>query len=908
MGRASRSLLAVTMLLCVFGRRVDALDQARTLTQYVHRIWQVQQGLPQASIYAIAQTTDGRLWLGTDKGLVTFDGVRFTTVSANRVGLSEMWVTALLADHDGGLWIGTDESGVVRLNHGVLTRYTRSDGLPSDTAQCLFEDHDGRVWVCTSAGLATWNGKSFVPFTAPVAHAIHTVTAACETPDRRLWIAHDGHQLDVWPSGSADASLLPVVARAGAFRTMRCARSGDVWIGTSSGLLDVAGDRARLVTTADGLADNGVLTLSESPDGALFVGTSNGFSRIRERETESFRPQDGLSQSAVFALYEDREGTLWVGTGHGLNQFLDGRATPYTTSEGLPSNDTGPVIQDRTGTTWIGTLGAGLSRFDGHHFHTLTTRDGLVSNMVLALAEDHGGDLWVGTNHGLNRIHAGIVKATLTAADGLPSSDIHTLKTDASGDLWIGTARGLAVYHDGIVDRPDGTRHAIAALGVDRDGTMYVASDSGLEIYSRRAGKHVRTVINGEPALHHVDALYVDADGVLWLGTAGDGLLSIDHGNVSRYTVRDGLFDDSIYAVLGDNRGRLWMACSKGIFSIERAQLRRFHRSVSPKLISTPYSPTDGLRTIECKPGIQPGAVETKDAQLWFSTTRGVLVLEAQGLERRFGSPPVAIDEITVNGEPAGPAGIGTLPPGRNNVAFRYTGLSYVVPARITFRYMLEGFDTTWIDAGTRREAFYTNLPPGRFRFRISACNNEGACREAASAIGFSVQPRYYQRAWFIPACLVCAALVVFAGYRLRIRRLRDQFALILAERNRIARELHDTLIQGFSGITMEMQALAARLPTNGARQTLEQIVTDAGASLRDARRSLSGLRSQSEGRFGEALAQMSRQLTETRGVRLKLNLAGWNQALPPDVEYNLLRIAQEAVSNAVQHSGTRSV
>jgi len=907
--RAPRLLYAITVVVCVGATRADALDPVRTLTQYVHRVWQVQQGLPQASIYAIAQSAEGRLWLGTQKGLVTFDGVRFTTVSAEGVALGEMWITALLEDRQHALWIGTDESGVLRLDRGVMKHYTKNDGLPSDTAQCLFQGADGRVWVCTPAGLAVWNGNSFEPFAVPVDPPVLNVVAACETPDRRLWVAHDGHQLDIWPSKSTDANAVSAVSRAGTIRTMRCDSSGDVWIGTSTGLLDVTGDSARLLTTADGLADNVVLTLAESRNGALFVGTSNGFSRIRGRETESFKPQDGLSQSAVFALFEDREGTLWVGTGHGLNQFLDGRATPYTTSEGLPSNDTGPVLHDRAGTTWVGTLGAGLARFDGHHFRTLNTHDGLASNTVLALAEDRRGDLWVGTDRGLNRIRSGVVETLLTTADGLPSNQVHALSTDTSGALWIGTARGVAVYREGVMERPAGTKSAIAAFAAGRDNTMYVASENGLEVYNDHAGARVRTIVDNEPALNHVDAIYIDDDGVLWLGTSGDGLLSIDHGNVSRYTARDGLFDDSIYAVLGDDRGRLWMACSKGIFSIDRAQLRRFRRGTSSKLLtSTPYSPTDGLRTIECKPGIQPGAFETRDGQLWFSTTRGVLVLEAQSIERQFESPPVAIDEITVNGEPAGLAGIGTLPPDRNNVAFRYTGLSYIVPARITFRYMLEGFDARWIDAGTRREAFYTNLPPGRFRFRVSACNIEGVCREATSAIGFSVQPRYYQRAWFIPLCLLCAALAAFGGYRLRIRRLRDQFALILAERSRIARELHDTLIQGFSGITMAMQALAARLPANGDRQTLEHIVADAGASLREARRSLSGLRSQSDGGLSEALAQMSRQLTETRGVRVKLNLESWNEALPPEVEYNLLRIAQEAVLNAVQHSGARAV
>src|SRR5215467_1749625 len=211
-----RLLYVIAALIAVAVTRADALDPGRTLTQYVHRVWQVQQGLPQASIYAIAQSAEGRLWLGTQKGLVTFDGVRFTTVSADGVALGEMWITALVEDRQHTLWIGTDESGVLKLDRGVMKRYTTHDGLPSDTAQCLFEGVDGRMWVCTPAGLAVWNGKSFEPFALPVDPPILNVVAACESPDRRLWIAHDGRQLDIWPSRNTDANVISAASRAGA--------------------------------------------------------------------------------------------------------------------------------------------------------------------------------------------------------------------------------------------------------------------------------------------------------------------------------------------------------------------------------------------------------------------------------------------------------------------------------------------------------------------------------------------------------------------------------------------------------------------------------------------------------------------------------------------------------------------
>jgi len=353
------------------------------------------------------------------------------------------------------------------------------------------------------------------------------------------------------------------------------------------------------------------------------------------------------------------------------------------------------------------------------------------------------------------------------------------------------------------------------------------------------------------------------------------------------------------------------MACGRGIFSVERAQLRQFRPDGAHKVTSTPYSPTDALRTIECQRGVQPAAWVAANGQLWFSTSRGLLMLDSKNAERRFEAPPAAVEDVTVNGERRETAGdLGTLPPGRNNVAFRYTGLSYVIPTRIVFKYMLEGFDTRWVDAGTRREAFYTNLPPGHFTFHVAACNLEGECHDAARTVDFAVEAHYYQRASFILICIGGVVLAGFTAYHLRIRRLRDQFDLILAERSRIARELHDTLLQGFSGITMAMQALAARLPGAEDRRALEHIVADAGASLREARRSLTGLRTRPEGRSGlaEAIAQTSRQLTEAKGIRLKLQLDPRDLLLPADVEDNLLRIAQEAVLNAVKHADTRSL
>jgi signal transduction histidine kinase len=377
-------------------------------------------------------------------------------------------------------------------------------------------------------------------------------------------------------------------------------------------------------------------------------------------------------------------------------------------------------------------------------------------------------------------------------------------------------------------------------------------------------------------------------------------------GKLTTYLIRDGLFDGEIYGIVADDQDRLWMACSKGIFSVPRGDLLRFAAGDLKKITSTPYSPTDALRVIECKAGVQPAASITTDDHLWFSTIRGLIMFDPH-MQRRVPAPPIVIEEVTVNGELLSPAEIEKLAPGPKNLEFRYTGLSFLAPTRITFRYMLEGFDKSWINAGTRREAFYTNLPPSTYRFRVAACNSDGVCNEAGSTAPFKLASHYYQRIWFFPLLAVLIAAAVWLAYQLRMQRLREHFQLILTERNRIARELHDTLIQGLSGITMEMQALAARLKAPHERATLAEIIEDAGTCLRETRRSVAGLRSGASG-LASAIEQAARHITEAKDIRLKLKLENKATGLAPDIEYNLVRIAQEAVTNSVKHSGARNV
>lgn len=911
-----RVLLPVLLVVCAGS--VWGLDSNRRLTQYVHRIWTAQQGLPTGTIYDIWQTRDGFLWLGTQTGLVRFDGVRFTAAESLYAGLPEnLWIRSGFQDEHGALWIGTNEAGIFRLQGTEATHYSAKEGLLSDQIYCVIPGQGGSLWACTANGIAHLaNGRIDMRGPSSAAGA-EMVRAACLASDGKLWVGGDGPQIYSGDGVSFQATSLRSLPSDVSVRAITCGR-GKIWVGTTSGLVEVNGSSQHIYTSKDGLVDDGVLSLKEGGDGSLWIGTRSGFSRLRAGEFESFRPQDGLSQSSVSSLYEDLEGSLWAGTKHGLNQFVDGRAVPYTISEGLPSNETGPIMQDAAGGIWIGTLDRGLARFDGRRFPDLDARQGLASDTVLSLAQ-YNGAVWAGTSRGLNVLEGGRVSRRYGVRDGLPADEIRALYFDAQGALWVGTAAGPAVIRNGAVSTLRGApKDPVATIGADRLGRPLFATEHGL---FRVEADVVKEITPGGMPLRGVDSIYLDPDGLLWLPGSAQGLRVLDERGsdergtqekLSTFLVRDGLFDGEIYGIAPDDEGRLWMACSKGIFSVVRAEMLRFIAGATKKISSTQYSPTDASRVIECKPGVQPGLWKMKDGQLWFSTIRGLIVIDPAHLKRDVPAPPVVIEDPIVNGEHETADSIGSLAPGQKNIEFNYTGLSFLSPTRLTFRYRLEGYDKQWIDAGTRREAFYTNLPPGPFRFRVTACNvADNLCNDTGASVSFTLAPAYYQRVWFLPLMAALSALLGWLAYQARIRRLRERYELIVAERSRIARELHDTLIQGFSGITMAMQALSAKLRPSDERNKLQGIIEDAAMCLRETRRSVAGLRgaqAPSASGLAASIAQAARQITETKNVRLKLRLEQEPPNLPAEFEYNLLRIATEAINNAVKHSGARTI
>ncbi len=905
--------MASVALLLLTCNAVMAIAPDRPLTQSIHRIWQTQQGLPATPILSLLQTQDGYLWLGTQKGLYRFDGIRFTEFPhTDEVSLDSLWIQDLHEDASGNLWIATDGAGLIRLGQGTARQHQLADGLPSDDVRCVATDSAGALWVATAAGLARLaetshrDTKSFEIVSPGNFRALSTA------PSGDIWAAGDGNQLTVWNGHKIAARTIQSLPAHGSVYALLCSPDGAVWIGTSDGLVRLKDGHERRYTTADGLASDHILCLKRGADGVLWIGTREGFSRLAGGEIASFDARDGLSQSTVFCLCEDREGSLWVGTKHGLNQFLDRRTLLYTTREGLPSNDAGPVLQDAEGRIWVGTLGAGLARLEGRSFEVLTTGDGLVSNSILALADGGDGQLWIGTSAGLNRLADGRIDATFTTEQGLPADEVRCICRDRSGTLWVGTAAGLAQLRGGRfvqpVGEPEILRTPLRALVEHRAGVLFAAAEGG-GLY-RCASGELSPYQAGNLDHWIIDTLFEDDLGLLWIGTEGHGLHLLDGDRIRHFTTKDGLYDDEIFGIVADDQQRLWMACSSGVFFVSRDDLRKFAAGQITSLTSTPFSPMDSLRTIECKSGVQPSLFKMQDGRIWFSTIRGLIVIDPKNLQRVLPPTPVVVEDVVVNGKNERPDQVRRLSPGQTNLEFRYTALSFATPTRTTFRYRLVGFDKQWVDAGSRREAFYTNLSPGTYRFELAARLLEGPWQAAQHPVEFTLEPHFYQARWFLP---LCAALLMLAGwgaYRLRVRHIKGHLRVVVAERSRIARELHDTLMQGFSGVTMEMQALSARLDASPERRTLDEIIRDAGICLREARRSVAGLRNShgDETGLSAAIAQAARHLTETQDVRLRLNLQRSPPELADDTQYNLLRIAQEAITNAIKHSSARTI
>jgi ligand-binding sensor domain-containing protein/signal transduction histidine kinase/CheY-like chemotaxis protein len=779
--------LLAAALATAFSLDAHALDPAKHLTQFPRRVWLTADGLPDVQVQTILRSREGYLWVGTMRGLARFDGLHFTTFDRRTtpaLGGDSIW--ALLETRDGTLWVGA-LGGLSRYKDGRWTAVTRADGLGNEQITALREARDGSVWIGTESGLyRTRPGGRVEAVTTkdgPLDEHVHDLL---EDPDGTLWI------------GTSETGLVRINASGVRRYTtrdglvgndVRCLSRGPdraLWIGTRQGLSRYDGAHFRNYGKKDGLSNEYVHSLAWDGQGALWIATGGGgLDRMVDGRFSVLNSPPGLARDDVDVVYEDREGIIWFGSA--LSRLADEGFSVYAMADGLPTNEVWSSHEDGDGTFWVATsLGlAGLKR--GGQVVTYSVAQGLPSDSVLTLAEGYEGSLWIGTRGGVRRLKNGTL-TPLPTAQRLSSDDVRALQESRDGSLWIGTAGGgLNRLQDGrltVYTTKDGlASNLVLAVREARNGTLWVGTTGGL---SRREGERFRTFRMGDglPA-DRVIALWEDQEGSLWIGTP-QGLARYRDGRFKTYTTADGLPDDFVCGITDDTSGGLWVGSARGPFRVAKRQIEAFDNGLVDSLTPVVYTP-EGVNG-----AVQNSATRGLDGRLFFATEKGLIVIDSTETARREAAP-VMIETVQIDRRIAAS---GPQPPGRGELEFHYTALDLMHPERITFKYLLEGFDREWTNAGPRLTAHYTNIPPGHYRFRVVALSNDGNGSQNESSFDFVLEPHLYEARWFQGLCLIGLALGLIGLHWRRVRSLRARartLSLLVEERTQAQRALEES-------------------------------------------------------------------------------------------------------------------
>ena len=919
------------------------LDPHTAVAQYGFQSWQTDTGLPQNTVHAIVQGRNGFLWIATEGGLVRFDGEQFSVVArANTSQLPSDLIDDLMEESDGTLWISTS-GGLARMQDGVVERLGPHEGIPSTQVWRTFQG-GGAVWALTAAGLFRVQNASAdrVPLHADLTENSRMVAA----PDGSLWIgtaeglmragadgkfsplgaagevtalAADG-QGSVWAalragtgSGleqcSAQACADVVVAGRAAVNALGTDSAGRVWIGTDAGLFVAQSGKLQAIGKA-----GRVTFLYGDPQGMLWAGTAQGLLRVSPSgATELLR-----SGETYLAAAEDREGDLWLGTeAGGLAVLRDRKFSTLTAQDGLSEEYVLSLAQNAAGDVFAGTRGGGLNVEQAGKFHALTTAQKLASNIVLAVATVPNGDVWAATPDGLSLVRNGRVIRTFTTADGLADDFVRSLLVARDGALWIGTRHGISRLQNGTFTSwaaYDGLANdLVGAMVEDADGTLWIGTLGGLSHFQN--GKFANLTVKQGLSSNVVTALHEDGDGTLWVGTNDGGLNRVHAGKI--VPVRVAGLPARVIGILDDGAGYFWISSNNGIYRVSRDGLNRAadggtQAKSEPEVMR--FGVADGMRISECSSGGHPEAIALQNGELWFATLKGIARVDPAHMPMNRVPPQVAIEGVEVDDVAQSRVTALKIAPGHSHYEFDYAGLSFAAPQKVEYRYQLEGFDKDWVDAGTRRVAYYTNLPHGRYTFRVMARNNDGVWSDGAATAQLTVQPHLWQTLWF--RLLLALALIgaAYAAWQRRLRGVERQYEAVLAERTRIAREIHDTLAQGFVAVSVQLELVARLMQTSvaAAKSQLDQTRALVRSSIEDARLSIWELRSQTAEQedLASRLLKMSEEVIARAGlpVKAQIQVSGTYHPLDSDVEREVLRIGREAVVNAVRHANPKNI
>jgi ligand-binding sensor domain-containing protein/signal transduction histidine kinase len=934
MGKAhTRALIWLAILLaccaCAF-----ALDPSLDISQYAHTSWKIRDGFTKGIISEIAQTPDGYLWLGTEFGLLRFDGVRAVPWQppANQ-HLPSNDIRGLLAARDGTLWIATAK-GLASWKDGKLTQYPE---LAGRFVFRLLEDRNGTVW----AGPLGASGGRLCAIQNGSVHCHredgslgYGAFGLYEDSKGTLWVGvRDG----LWRWKPGPSHFFPMPGQEDTIRTFCEDNDGALLIGTREGILRFVDGRTEPYPLPGAAQQFQAEMLLRDHDGSLWVGTrQRGLLHVHQGQTDVFGLPDGLSGNHVSSLFEDREGNIWVVTLDGLDRFRDFAVPTVSLKQGLSSANVVSVLASGDGSVWFGTESA-LDRRNNGQITTYDKREGKLNGQSPnSLFQDGHGRIWVSTISGFGYVENG----RFVPISGVPGGPaVHSIAEDTTGNLWIAN-QDSGLFHllpGNVVQRIPwdglGRKDNATALAGDpfRGGLWLGFFDGGVAYF---AGGKVHASYSAADGLGEgrVNDLRFDQNGTLWAATEG-GLSRLKNGHVATLTSKNGLPCDAVHWVMEDDAHSFWLNMQCGLVRIARSEMDVWAAAVDKgeylkrTIQATVFDSLDGVRSRAGAGGYTPHVAKSADGKLWFSTLDGVSVIDPRHLPFNKLPPPVYIEQITAdrktywqNLSGDGSSSPPKLPPLVRDLEIDYTALSLAAPEKMRFRVKLEGWDRDWQDAGNERKAFYTNLPPRNYRFRVMACNNSGVWNETGDQMGFSVAPAWFQTNLFRVLCVAAFLLILWALYHLRLRQLAHQFNITLEarvnERTRIARDLHDTLLQSFQALLYRLQSVRRVLPGSPeeAAQRLDSAIDQTAQAITEGRDAVHELRSstvvandlaQAIGTLGEDLATPA---NNHHAVAFSVLVEGAPRNLHPILRDEVFRIAGEAMRNAFRHAEAKQI
>lgn len=886
-----------------------ALNPTLLISQYQKRNWQVEDGMPHNYVMTILPGPDGYLLLGTDEGLARFDGVRFLPYDLDpSLGLSKRWVTAMIVARDGSLWAGTFDGGLYQWRNGKVIRRVEKGA----SVFAILQDSSGRIWASTRNGVMRSQGAGFEfvpglgrpPDTAWNVLANGNHGAVWIVTNDGLFRCRDDVVARVAGSGSSSGKILAVHGES----------NGEIEVGTSKGLFHIAESS----NSAELLQQNGVsgpvVAILRDRDGSLWAGTwGSGLYRVARQQVHSWSSHDGLPDDFIRTLYEDIEGDVWIGTrSGGLSRWKDPILVPFGIPEGLRSDFAATVAQDPRGDLWLGTWRGGLYRFHNGKLARQPTPVPVLFLTVRALAIDPHGYVWIGNWEGLSRFD-GTGYRHFAGVES-PYRHVSAILFDRQGRLWIGTSdEGVFLFPTGEPSESLAARllpgQEITSFAEDAESNVWVGTSAGAGWISP-ANPTEFTLVGGLPH-DSVVGLSEDARHRIWASTLGGALWQLSTSKVVVLDARNGLPGYPLYRALDDGIGSMWVSSPKGILRIPIDQIDGALAGRTSKLEVTTYDKDDGMRTTECHRLSQPAGEKDRDGNLWFPTTKGFVQIHPTR-EPPSPAPQVFIEEAFRDGLALPPGQKIRCQPGSHTFEIRFTALNFSSPEKIRFRYRMVGFDPAWTSDSGTRAARYTQLPPGDYRFLVEASLPGGSWSDPPAAIAVQQLPLFYQTRWFLLLLGLVLAGAVSALFRWRVHIIKQRYAAVIAERNRIGREWHDTLVAGFSAISLQLDAALFQLgePTDRVRDVLEvtrKIVHHYRAEARRVIWDLRDNRPDSES-FVEAVSIALRRVTDQNHIEGQVSVIGEPVPAPKEVEHNMLRICQEALSNAVRHGHPRKL